>query len=81
MSGDQGLAEAFASGFDIHTATAAAVYGVDPALVDGELRRRAKTVNFGILYGVSAFGLAERLDINRGEAKNLIDSITIVSMA
>ena len=74
MSGDEGLAEAFASGFDIHTATAAAVYGVDPALVDGELRRRAKTVNFGILYGVSAFGLAERLSISRGDAKQLIDA-------
>ncbi|TVR45067.1 MAG: DNA polymerase I [Planctomycetota bacterium] len=74
LSGDPGLAEAFASGYDIHTATAAAVYGVLPDLVDGELRRRAKTVNFGILYGVSAFGLAERLDISRAEAKALIDA-------
>ncbi|TVR14813.1 MAG: DNA polymerase I [Planctomycetota bacterium] len=74
LSQDQALREAFTSGVDFHTATAAAVYGMDPNMVDSELRRRAKTVNFGILYGVSAFGLSERLGIPRGEAKKLIDA-------
>jgi DNA polymerase-1 len=73
MSGDEALKGAFVSGHDIHTATAALVYGVEPEDVDAELRRRAKTINFGILYGVSAWGLSERLDIPRYEGKALID--------
>jgi DNA polymerase-1 len=67
------LKKAFKDGKDIHSATAAQVFGVDINNVDGELRRRAKTINFGIIYGQSAFGLAKQLGIARGEAKTLID--------
>jgi DNA polymerase-1 len=67
------LKEAFKNGKDIHAATAAQVFGVDINNVDSELRRRAKTINFGIIYGQSAFGLAKQLGIARGEAKELID--------
>jgi len=67
------LIAAFKDGKDIHAATAAQVFGVDISQVDGELRRRAKTINFGIIYGQSAFGLAAQLGIPRGEAKTLID--------
>lgn len=74
LSGDAGLREAFARGQDIHTATAARVYGVDEDAVDGEMRRRAKMVNFGIIYGISAFGLAQRLGIPRGDAAEIIDA-------
>jgi DNA polymerase-1 len=74
ISEDPGMTEAFAQGLDIHTATAAKVFGVDLNKVDAEMRRRAKTVNFGIIYGISAFGLAERVGISRGEASEIIDS-------
>ncbi len=67
------LKAAFKEGKDIHSATAAQVFGVDIDNVDSELRRRAKTINFGIIYGQSAFGLASQLSISRGEAKTLIE--------
>jgi len=73
MSGDQHMLDAFNRGVDIHTATAAKIFKVDEAEVDGDMRRKAKTANFGIIYGISAFGLAERLNIPRKEAKALID--------
>ncbi len=73
LSGDENLIEAFRQGHDIHAATAAKVFkkAIDDVTVDE--RRKAKTANFGIIYGISAFGLAERLEISRGEAKALID--------
>jgi DNA polymerase-1 len=74
LSADPALIDAFARDMDIHTATAARVYGVDVSVVDGEMRRRAKMVNFGIIYGISAFGLAQRLGIPRGEADTIIKS-------
>lgn len=73
MSGDEGMLQAFRMGQDIHAATAAKVYGVDLELVSKEMRRNAKTVNFGIVYGISAFGLAERLGIPRREAAAIIE--------
>jgi len=73
MSGDQAMKEAFINGIDIHTATAARVYGVTIEQVDSDMRRKAKMVNFGIIYGISAFGLAQRLSIPRREAKQIID--------
>lgn len=73
LSGDPALRQAFLDGEDIHTATAAKVFGVTLDEVTREQRRRAKTANFGIIYGISAFGLATRLQIPRGEAKELID--------
>lgn len=72
LSGDKGMLEAFSSGHDIHTATASKVYGVDYDEVTKDMRRNAKTVNFGIVYGVSAFGLSERLGIPRREAADII---------
>lgn len=74
ISGDVGMTEAFQLGYDIHTATAAKVWGVDIDSVDKEMRRKAKTVNFGIIYGISAFGLSQRVGISRGEAKEIIDN-------
>ena len=73
FSQDPALIEAFNSGQDIHQATAARIYGVSLEDVSADMRRSAKTANFGIIYGVSAFGLAEQLAISRGEAKKLID--------
>ena len=73
LSGDPHMIEAFCEGEDIHAATAAKIYGLSPAEVSSDMRRKAKTANFGIIYGISVFGLAERLDIPRGEAKELID--------
>ena len=73
LSGDENMIEAFQSGKDIHAATAAKIYKVPLEEVTSEMRRRAKTANFGIIYGISAFGLAQRLDISRTEAKELID--------
>ncbi|MBN1339587.1 MAG: DNA polymerase I [Bacteroidales bacterium] len=73
ISGDEAMIEAFSNNLDIHTATAARVYGITPGEVTPEMRRNAKTVNFGIIYGISAFGLSERLNIPRGEAKDIID--------
>ena len=73
LSGDPHMIDAFCEGEDIHAATAAKIYGLSPAEVSSDMRRKAKTANFGIIYGISVFGLAERLDIPRGEAKELID--------
>lgn len=73
LSQDEALLEAFRSNEDIHSATAAKIYRVPITEVTAEMRRHAKTANFGIIYGVSAFGLAERLDISRSDAKQLID--------
>ncbi len=74
LSGDESMLKAFREGQDIHTATAAKVYRVNTEAVTPEMRRNAKMVNFGIIYGISAFGLAERLNIKRGEAKQIIDA-------
>lgn len=74
VSEDPGMIEAFKNGIDIHAATAAKVYGVHPEDVESEMRRKAKMVNFGISYGISAFGLSQRLGIPRGEAAEIIDS-------
>lgn len=74
ISEDVNMIEAFRSGLDIHTATAAKVYGVEIADVTSDMRRNAKSVNFGIIYGVSAFGLSENLGIARSEAKVLIEN-------
>ena len=73
LSGDTSLIEAFRHGADIHAATAAKIFGILEEEVTGEMRRKAKTANFGIIYGISAFGLSARLGIPRGEAKELID--------
>ena len=73
LSGDESLCEAFRNGEDIHAATAAKIFGKSIGEVTAEERRRAKTANFGIIYGISPFGLAQRLDIPRSEAKALID--------
>ncbi|HOI86421.1 MAG TPA: DNA polymerase I [Lentimicrobium sp.] len=72
MSGDEAMKEAFRHGLDIHTATAARIYNVEIEDVTREMRRNAKTVNFGIIYGISAFGLSERLNIPRKEAGDII---------
>lgn len=74
ISGDKNMCEAFRQGKDIHTATAAKVYGVDEAAVTKEMRYKAKSVNFGIIYGQGAFGLADNLGISRTEAKEIIDN-------
>lgn len=73
ISGDKDMIEAFLSGADIHTATAAKIYHETRENVTEDQRRKAKTANFGIIYGISAFGLSERLSIPRAEAKALID--------
>lgn len=74
LSGDEALREAFAHGHDIHAATASRVYGVPMDQVLPEMRRTAKMVNFGIIYGISAFGLAQRLGIPRTQANALIEN-------
>lgn len=73
LSEDENLIEAFQSGYDIHSATAAKIFKVSLDEVTSDMRRKAKTANFGIIYGISVFGLAERLSIPRSEAKELID--------
>jgi DNA polymerase I len=73
LSGDTNMLEAFNSGHDIHTATAAKIYKIPLEEVTSDMRRKAKTANFGIIYGISIFGLSDRLSIPRGEAKELID--------
>ena len=74
LSADPAMIAAFTSGRDIHAETAARIYGVDRSEVTSHMRRAAKTVNFGIIYGISAFGLSQRLDCPRAEAAALIDS-------
>ncbi|OQP45609.1 DNA polymerase I [Niastella populi] len=74
ISGDPAMCEAFKKGVDIHTATAAKVYGVEESAVTKEQRYKAKSVNFGIIYGQGAFGLADNLGISRTEAKEIIDN-------
>jgi DNA polymerase-1 len=74
ISADPNMCDAFKAGIDIHTATAAKVYGVDVADVTKEMRYKAKSVNFGIIYGQGAFGLADNLGISRTEAKEIIDN-------
>ena len=74
ISGDETLIDIFRHGGDIHRSTAATVFGVAPELVTDEQRRASKTINFGIIYGMSAFGLARALGIARGEARNFIDA-------
>jgi DNA polymerase I len=73
LSQDDGLLKAFAAGSDIHRATAAEVFGVAPELVSDDLRRSAKAINFGLIYGMSAFGLAQQLKIERSAAQQYID--------
>lgn len=74
ISGDKNMVEAFKKGVDIHTATAAKVYGIEESEVTKEMRYKAKSVNFGIIYGQGAFGLADNLGISRTEAKEIIDN-------
>jgi DNA polymerase I len=73
LSGDKNMLEAFNSGHDIHTATAAKIYKIPIEEVTSDMRRKAKTANFGIIYGISVFGLSDRLSIPRAEAKELIE--------
>lgn len=73
LSGDKGLLDAFAQGKDIHKATAAEIMGVDESEVTSEQRRHAKAVNFGLIYGMSAFGLARQIGVGRKEAQEYID--------
>ncbi len=73
-SNDRALLAAFRSGEDIHARTAAEIFGVSPLLITPEMRRVAKSINFGIVYGMSSFGLASQLDIGRKEAQRFIDS-------
>jgi DNA polymerase-1 len=72
LSGDEGLLNAFAQGQDVHRATAAEVFEVAPDQVTGDQRRSAKAINFGLIYGMSAFGLAKQLGISRGESQDYI---------
>ena len=73
LSQDPNMLDDFNSGHDIHQATAAKVFKVPMEEVTSSMRRKAKTANFGIIYGISAFGLAERMEVSRSEAKQLID--------
>ncbi|NOI22641.1 DNA polymerase I [Vibrio mediterranei] len=74
LSGDKALLDAFKNGKDIHAATAAEIIGVDIEQVTSEQRRRAKAINFGLIYGMSAFGLSKQLGIPRGEAQQYMDT-------
>ncbi|HJW03576.1 MAG TPA: DNA polymerase I [Azospira sp.] len=73
LSGDKGLLDAFAKGEDVHRATAAEIFGITPLEVTSEQRRYAKTINFGLIYGMSAFGLARSLEIERSAAQTYIE--------
>ncbi|MGN0729866.1 DNA polymerase I [Treponema sp.] len=73
LSADENLCSAFINGIDVHKSTAALIYGISPEQVSSEQRRFAKTVNFGVMYGMSAFRLASELNISRTDAKNFID--------
>ena len=74
IADDQTMQEAFRSGTDIHTATAAQVFGVEPEQVTPLMRRHAKAVNFGIVYGISEFSLSEDIGVTRKEARQYIDN-------
>lgn len=74
LSGDEHMIQDFRDGRDIHAATAARIYHKPLEAIDRDERRKAKTANFGIIYGISAFGLAERMEVSRAEARQLIDS-------
>ncbi|MBP3229027.1 MAG: DNA polymerase I [Bacteroidaceae bacterium] len=74
LSGDANMIEAFRQGEDVHAATAAKIFKKPIADISRDERRQAKTANFGIIYGISAFGLAERMEVSRGEARELIDN-------
>lgn len=73
LSGDAGLQQAFAQGLDVHRATAAEVFNVSPEQVTSDMRRNAKAINFGLIYGMSAFGLARQLKIDRSTAQQYVD--------
>ncbi len=73
LSGDKGLLDAFARGEDVHRATAAEVFGITPLEVTNEQRRAAKAINFGLIYGMSAFGLAKQIDVDRTAAQTYMD--------
>jgi DNA polymerase I len=73
ISGDPGLTRAFAEGMDVHRATASEVFGMAPEAVTSEQRRYAKTINFGLIYGMGAFGLAQSLGLDQKAARNYID--------
>jgi DNA polymerase I len=73
LSGDAGLLYAFAHGHDVHRATAAEIFGIEPEAVNNEQRRYAKVINFGLIYGMSAFGLASQLNIERSAAQSYIE--------
>ncbi|MGR9053866.1 MAG: DNA polymerase, partial [Gammaproteobacteria bacterium] len=73
LSGDAGLLAAFSEGRDIHSATAAEVFGIAPDQVTSDLRRSAKAINFGLIYGMSAFGLSQQLGLSRNQAQAYID--------
>ena len=75
MSGDPVLVEAFSRDEDIHTRTAAEVFKINPLMVTAEMRRSAKAVNFGIVYGQTPFGLAQQLGITRKEAETYISTL------
>ena len=79
MSQDEKLIEAFRAGADIHTKTAMDVFGVEKEAVTSDMRRAAKAVNFGIVYGISDYGLSQNLNITRKEAANLLTRISIAS--
>ena len=74
LSGDKSMIDAFKNNIDIHSSTASKVFGVALKDVSEDMRRKAKMVNFGIIYGITAFGLSQRLDIKRSEAKEIIDN-------
>ncbi|WP_327666829.1 DNA polymerase I [Streptomyces sp. NBC_00485] len=74
LSEDEGLIEAFTSGEDLHTTAASQVFGVEPAGVDAEMRRKIKAMSYGLAYGLSAFGLSQQLNIEAGEARGLMDA-------
>jgi len=77
LSKDENMLKDFREGKDVHTATAARIYGVKEEEVDKDMRRNAKSVNFGIIYGISAFGLSENIGVSRKEAKEMIDQYFI----
>ena len=81
LSGDPGMLEAFERGQDVHSATASRVYGVGLTDVSDEMRRQAKMINFGLMYGMSVFGLSPRLGIPRKEAQDIVESTFLLHLA